>query len=330
MFSRKSFAAAGAVGLLAGLGYRQFQRELRAAQSRVTNASDLATTTSGAIEYAQLGHGSPLLIVHGAGGGFDQGLLFARDLADRNFQVTAMSRFGYLRTPLPQDASPEAQADAHAALLDVLQIQRVTIIGASAGAPSAMQFALRHPQRCNGLVLLVPLTWAPGDALSAVHKPARLTEWFLRWLVLSDSMYWLALSLARDLVIQTVLGTPPSLVKDADSSEQARIEEVLRSVFPLSSRAAGLRNDARVARSLVRYDMERIRVATLVIAFQDDLYGMFAGARYTAEHISGSRLMSFDRGGHLWVSHQQAVMEAVASFARECSSNEVSVAGDDR
>jgi pimeloyl-ACP methyl ester carboxylesterase len=52
-----------------------------------------------------------------------------------------MSRFGYLRTPLPADASAAAQADAHACLLDALGIRRAAIVGASAGAPSAMQFA---------------------------------------------------------------------------------------------------------------------------------------------------------------------------------------------
>lgn len=324
MSARKSYAIAGAaaaaLGVLTGVGYRRFRHELRGAQVRVSIGSTLADTASGPIEYAQQGRGEPLLVVHGAGGGFDQGLLFARGLADRGYAVTAMSRFGYLRTPLPDDASPQAQADAHARLLDALQVQQTTIIGASAGAPSALQFAIRHPQRCRGLVLLVPLTWTPGDALRSVHKPARLAEFMLRWLVMSDPLYWMALRVARDRVIETVLGTPPSLVKAASRSEQARIDEVLRSVFPLSLRAAGLRNDARVAASLTRYELEEIRVPTLVIALRDDLYGMYAGARYTAEHISGAKFVSYDGGGHLWVGHHDALMETVASFARECAS----------
>jgi hypothetical protein len=45
-----------------------------------------------------------------------------------------MSRFGYLRTPLPKDAAPAAQADAHACLLDALHLSRVPILGISAGA----------------------------------------------------------------------------------------------------------------------------------------------------------------------------------------------------
>ncbi|WP_116813500.1 alpha/beta fold hydrolase [Steroidobacter cummioxidans] len=333
MSARKTYAIAGAaaaaLGVLTGVGYRRFQHELRGAQLRVVTGSAVADTASGRIEYAQQGDGDPLLIVHGAGGGFDQGLLFARGLVDRGFRVTAMSRFGYLRTPLPEDASAQAQADAHASLLDSLQIRETTVIGASAGAPSALQFAIRHPQRCRALVLLVPLTWAPGNVLRSVHRPARIAELMLRWLVMSDAVYWMALRVARGAVIETILGTPPSLVKAADRSEQARIDEVLRSVFPLSQRAAGLKNDARVAASLTRYALEEVRVPTLVIALRDDLYGMYAGAQYTAEHIPGARFVHYDHGGHLWVGHQDALLETVASFAHERQEAKCSRAGGD-
>jgi pimeloyl-ACP methyl ester carboxylesterase len=85
---------------------------------------------------------------------------FGRSLADRGFRIIAMSRFGYLRTPMPLDASPAARADAHACVLDALDIPRAAIAAGSAGAPSAMQFALRHPERCSALVL-VPAAYTP-------------------------------------------------------------------------------------------------------------------------------------------------------------------------
>lgn len=332
MLFRKSYAltAAAAASMVAGATYRRFRRELSDSRSRVGQGSTLASTARGPIEYAQQGQGEPILVVHGAGGGFDQGLLFGRGLAERGFAITAMSRFGYLRTPLPQDASPQAQADAHASLLDALQIPKTIIIGASAGAPSALQFALRQPQRCSGLVLLVPMTWAPGEALRAVHRPARVAELMLRWLVGSDLIYWTGLRYARGLVTRTVLGTSPALVKEAQATEQARIDDVLRSVLPLSSREAGLTNDVRIAALLSRYDLEKISVPTLIIALRDDYYGMFAGAQYTAEHIPGAKFVTFDQGGHLWVGHEDDVMEAIASFARACLQTSSSEARDDR
>jgi pimeloyl-ACP methyl ester carboxylesterase len=315
---KRSSAAAGAaaLGVFTGVSYRRFQHDLAVARVRISGGSAFAATDCGPIEYSQMGQGKPLLVVHGAGGGYDQGLLFARPLADRGFRATAMSRFGYLRTPLPTDASPRTQAAAHASLLDTLQIDRAVVMGASAGAPSAMQFAIRYPDRCSALILLVPLVWKPDDVPDSAPRPSRLGELMLRSIVGSDAAYWLALHLARNSLIERVLGTPASSVAAASASEQARVEEVLQSILPLSSRAAGLRNDALVASSLTRYDLEAIRAPTLVISVQDDLYGTFAGAQYTARHIPNARFVGYEKGGHLWVGHQAELLDEIASFAQ--------------
>jgi pimeloyl-ACP methyl ester carboxylesterase len=121
-----------------------------------------------------------VLVIHGAGSGFDQGLDLAQPLVRRGFRVIAMSRFGYLRTPLPADASPEAQADAHACLLDALGVKQAAVIGGSAGAPSAIQLALRHPERCSALVLLFPMTWAPRPAGAGPSKPPALLAFVMK------------------------------------------------------------------------------------------------------------------------------------------------------
>ena len=84
-------------------------------------------------------------MIHGTGGGFDQGMLAGQDFVERGLRVIAPSRFGYLRTPFPTDASAEAQADQFVCLLDELGIARTAVAGVSAGANSAMQFAIRHP-----------------------------------------------------------------------------------------------------------------------------------------------------------------------------------------
>ncbi len=155
------------IALVAGFvaqGFLAFHRDIRQARERVATGSQIVQTSCGPIEYARAGNGPPVLVVHGAGGGFDQSLEFARPLIEAGFRVIAPSRFGYLRTPLPADASAAAQADAHVCLLDALNIQRAAVVGASAGAPSSMQFALRHPERIAALVLLVPAAYVPRPA----------------------------------------------------------------------------------------------------------------------------------------------------------------------
>ena len=100
------------------IGWR-FDRDIAAARARAAQGSVLIDTRCGPIEYQEAGAGVPLLAVHGSGGGHDQGMAFARPLAQHGLRVIAMSRFGYLRTPMPADASAAAQADAHVCLLDV-------------------------------------------------------------------------------------------------------------------------------------------------------------------------------------------------------------------
>ena len=103
--------------VLAGLilfTYSSYRGEIVVAEARVSSGSRIVDTPCGPIEYALIGKGAPVLLVHGAGGGFDQGLEFGRPLAERGFTVIAMSRFGYLRTPLPADASPAISSVSNA------------------------------------------------------------------------------------------------------------------------------------------------------------------------------------------------------------------------
>jgi len=118
----------------------RYHRDIRAARARVASGSKVVSTPCGLVEYADVGTGPAILAIHGAGGGFDQSLDLAKAFLQPGYRVIAPSRFGYLRTPLPADASPMAQADAHACLLDALQVQKVVVLGGSMGAPSAMQF----------------------------------------------------------------------------------------------------------------------------------------------------------------------------------------------
>jgi pimeloyl-ACP methyl ester carboxylesterase len=256
------------------------------------------------------------LVVHGAGGGYDQGLDFGAPLATIGFRVIAMSRFGYLRTPLPPDASAAAQADAHACVLDALKIRRVAVIGASAGAPSSIQFALRQPDRCRALVLVVPAAYVPRTGGAPSMQTPAWTEFLFNTALKSDFLFWAAQWLVRSTVIRAILATPPAVVENASADERARVSDVLQHILPVSPRRLGLLNDAAVISSLQRYELERIVAPTLVISMADDLFGTFDGARYTAEHVPHARFIGYPSGGHLWVGHQKDVVAEIAAFLK--------------
>ena len=308
---------------VSALVWFNYRRDIHRARQRISAGSRIVETPCGPIEYGSVGDGPPVLVVHGAGGGFDQGLEIANPLVRSGFRVIAMSRFGYLQTPLPVDASPAAQADAHACLLDVLDIQRVAVVGASAGAPSSMQFALRHPERTAALVLLVPAAYPchieqrPGGAVPTRTSVA--VKLLFDTALKSDFLFWIAPRIARNAMVQAILGTPRSVLKNASAEERARIAQVLDHIQPLSMRRLGLLNDVSIVGSLPRYELERIAAPTLILGVADCLYGTYSGARYSAEHIPGARFINYTTGGHLWVGHHSEVMAEIAGFLRNAA-----------
>lgn len=289
----------------------RFDNDMAAAHVRATRGAVMVQTRCDPIEYAEAGQGVPLLMVHGSGGGHDQGMAFADKFAQQGVRVIAVSRFGYLGTPLPADASPQAQADAHACLLDALGVDRAAVLGLSAGSLSAMQMAIRHPNRITALILVVPIAYKPVTVADSSSIPSAVAEKLLLSLIGSDFIYWSALRVARDQVIERVLATPPEVVAAASPAEQARVNEILNDILPVSARAEGLRNETKVASRLQPYDLEAIRAPTLLISARDDGYGTYANAEYTASRIANAKFIGFEQGGHLFVGHDDEVRRAV-------------------
>jgi pimeloyl-ACP methyl ester carboxylesterase len=315
--TRRIIALATLLALGAGgvyIGHR-FRVDLRAAQARSAQGAVVVQTRCGPVEYQEAGKGTPLLVVHGAGGGHDQGMAFARPLLGDGFRVIAVSRFGYLGAALPADASPAAQADANMCLLDALGVRRAAVVGVSAGGLSATQTAISYPDRVSRLALVVPLAYTPANAARFAGPPTRATR-VLDWLVGSDFVYWAAIHLARDQVIARVLGTPPALVRAASAEDQARVQAMLEDILPVSARAAGLRNESWQATHVAPMALEKIRAPTLIISARDDGYGTWANAESLAPRIRGARFIGFEHGGHMLVGHDPEVMQALREHLR--------------
>ena len=293
-----------------------FRRDLAMARLRASTGSSMAATACGPIEYAVRGEGMPVLVVHGAGGGFDQGLVLGEALP--GFRVIAPSRFGYLRTPLPADASPEAQADALACLLDFLQVPRAAVVGVSAGGPSTMQLCLRHADRCAAMVLLVPLAWSEGPG-TAQRPMSPLERFLLDRALRSDFVFWSLTRLLRGAMVESILGTPLADLREATPADRRRTYEMLDLIQPISLRQQGLRNDAVVGQSLRRYPLERLPAPTLVVSVEDDRYRTYGPARYTAAHVPAARFVGYARGGHLWIGHTAELSAEVRKFLDEMS-----------
>jgi 2-hydroxy-6-oxonona-2,4-dienedioate hydrolase len=297
------------LALVAVLVLAAYRSDIGRAHDAVQGAP-VAETSAGPIEYAEAGQGTPVLSIHGAGGGWDQGLANVAGVFGADYRVIAPSRFGYLGTPLPADASVEAQADAHAALLSALAVDRAVVVGVSAGARSALELALRHPERVAALVLIVPGTYAPDSPVAI--ESSRGSAWAFRLVNTGADFGWWAAEKAMPAMLVRFLGVDPAVLETASAAERDAVRAIVRNVQPLSQRMAGINLDSTPVS--VRPPLERIAVPTLVVASRDDLFNTLPAARFAAATIPGAELTVYDTGGHLLVGHGQDLQRTVHGF----------------
>ncbi|MCP4541053.1 MAG: alpha/beta hydrolase [Chloroflexi bacterium] len=290
------------------------QREIRAARERVQTGGRIVETAAGPIEYAASGDGLPVLVVHGAGGGYDQGLLLGEMIVGDTFRQIAPSRFGYLSTPIPADASPAAQADAHAALLDELGISQVAIVGVSAGGPSALQFALRHPDRCAALVMVSAISDAPELQSSPSPAPDGVYKMLFQW----DPVYWL-MTKAASSAFYSLFGLSFEVQAQLASEEERWLADFLQATLPVSMRADGMFNDMIPRAPQDRRSLERIVAPTLVVHTIDDTLVPFQQGQFTAQSIPGAQLVALQDGGHLLMGRHAEIKAAVETFLNQYS-----------
>jgi pimeloyl-ACP methyl ester carboxylesterase len=296
--------AIGAIFTASGFSLKPCQKELSRARYRVLKDSQFVITAHGPIEYSTAGEGLPVLYIHGAGGGHDMGQLFARLIGD-GFLWICPSRFGYLRTPIPPDASFESQADAYAALLDFLHIEKAVIIGLSVGGPSALLFALRHPNRCRALVL--------QSAISKTMTKRPISDWFYNTIFSSDFIYWVLSNRFKKTLFKK-FGVDPVILKPLTRDERGWAEEVLHIFHPASKRYPGIRNDQKATISDKQYDLDRIDLPTLILHALDDGLVGYEFAEYAHAHIPDSELIVFSSGGHMLLGHHDQYREAIVRF----------------
>ena len=288
-----------------------YRASLAAAGMRLEGRSSVLDTTAGALEYAVAGHGPPLMMIHGTGGGFDQGLLFANGLRATGFQIIAPSRFGYLKSAFPEDASPARQADVLVELLDHLGIESLPVIGGSAGALTAAEVALRHPDRCARLVLLVPAANLTGrDPVEFTALQRRAVDLVLG----SDFAFWALSSFAPGQMIRTLLATDPALLEKVSADEKRRAELILASLMPIGRKTEGMRADGFWAGTPSPTAYANITVPTRILSCEDDLFGTAATARRLAGRIPGAQLTIWPEGGHIWLGHDGDLAHEITAF----------------
>ncbi|TAJ13863.1 alpha/beta hydrolase [Marinilabiliaceae bacterium JC017] len=282
----------------------------------IVEGSKIMELSKGEMEYAISGEGAPILFFHGAGGGYDQISSFSIE----GHQIIAPSRPGYLRTPLLDDWKGYEQASAaYVELLDSLGIDKVTVGGISAGGPSAIYFAMLHPDRVNNMVLISAITKGRQNSKPPYRKP--LLDRFFG----EDFMAWIGINYVK-FKPEIILGHPNSILSADDQrvilndpvKEAALFNFMEHSYTFYKKRYAGHLNDIAQYANMGETDPLPVQVPTLVIHGDQDTNVTFDYAQSAVKRIPNATLYTIKNAGHLAiVSHFDEIQHRIAQFLSE-------------
>jgi pimeloyl-ACP methyl ester carboxylesterase len=298
------------IAVSALLIYVRYRRDINNAHARLASGSHVVETPCSLIEYNEVGEGKIVLSVHGAGGGWDQGLLISPFMGQA-VRVIAPSRFGYLNTPYPGDPSAVAQADAYACLLDHLDLERASVVAFSAGGPSALQFAIRYPHRVDALVMVSAIS----DAGLVDPRPVDPSNDPVLSALLTDFVFWTATTYFPERAM-AFFGVSRDAQQRLTREEHERALLILQMILPMSMRKTGNFNDPAHWFERGEFDLGRITAPTLVIHAKDDTFVPFAHGQYTAARIPDARFAQQEFGGH-FVYVRDAVLREIRTFIEQ-------------
>ena len=300
LFVYGTMIAAFCAGIVTKQRYHRWKQQQR---QRLVSESRLLETTSGTVEYRMEGVGQVVLMLHGSPGGYDQGLAVARFLNLSGFTLLTLSRPGYRRTPLRSGETPVAQADLFAATLDALDVPQAVVIAHSGGGPAALQFALRYPQRCQGLLLLSALAqnYTEEGVYRSLPPGQRLLKRLVDRLIVLDPFLYPLSFLSRYL------------------PEETHLREFVESLVLNPLHTAGYTNDMHQFAVLPAYPLHDIAIPTLIVHGTADVDIPFRQAQEVANAIPDAQLVAIEGAQHLSMLASEQAYTAIHRFLQKLS-----------
>ncbi len=291
-----------AVVLLAAAAYFW---DIHRAYKRISGKSTGIPSPYGDLEYTEGGSGPAVLVIHGSGGGYDQGELLVQAVLGEQFHWIAPSRFGYLRSTFHEGATFDNQAQAYAYLLDQLGVKQVAVIALSHGGPSALLFAVLYPDRVSSLTLI-----SCGVASSVTQDQAQANQKgdLLTTIYTYNPLYW-AISKLFKRQFMELMGANDAVIAGLTPEQRELIDKIIDYMNPVSPRSAGVAFDNKAKMPNER--IAAIQAPTLIFHAADDTLQLFHNAEFAAATIPGAKLVRFERGGHLLMSVEQVTIRTV-------------------
>jgi pimeloyl-ACP methyl ester carboxylesterase len=257
----------------------------------------------------------PLILTHGY---ISSNLVWSDvflPLAKAGFRVIApdLPGYGYSDKPADGEYTIESQARAVLGLMDRLEIDKATIVGASYGGAVAAMIALDHPERVERLVLV-------GTVSSDAPK---------KKLLLRIS----CLPIIGDIVTPLFLGSRWILRKRTEQVyrrighplDENKLEARHHLLATANVHRAMIRTARRWSANRIQREASLIRPPTMLVWGDTDTHIPISEAYQLRDAIPNSRLIIFRNCGHLPpTEYPEKFVEVVRDFCKVEQTNEKS------
>lgn len=250
-----------------------------------------------------------VLLLHGFGGSTFSWRNTLTPLAEAGFHVIAFDRPPYGLSAKTGDGIPytgSAGADFTVALMDVLSIERATLVGHSAGGGVVAYFAVRYPERVNDLVFVdgavrIDGQQQPGgsgrvssdlsippvvNSLLGFEPIHRLAQLIIRSQVRPDAFA----DLQRSAYYDPADVTPEVAAGYAEQLQVYGWDEALINI---------LRGAAFQDVPLTREQLGAVSAPTLILWGADDPWIPLSAGESLADALPNDQLISYPQVGHL-------------------------------
>jgi pimeloyl-ACP methyl ester carboxylesterase len=242
-----------------------------------------------------------IILLHGSNADLYTWDAWAEGLKN-DYRVIRFDQIGHGLTgpAMDDDYSPASFTEDIGEIADVLQLDSFVLAGNSMGGGIAMRYALEHPERLDGLVLV--------DAGGAPIK--------------REGGGNLAFTLAGIPGLNSILATitPRSLAErslaQSVSNQNIVTDEMIDRYWEMArypgNRAATLKRFSTPRTPFNAAEIAQVKVPTLVMWGEEDTLIPYQAAGWFTEHLPNATLANYPSIGHL--PHEEAADETVADL----------------
>jgi pimeloyl-ACP methyl ester carboxylesterase len=255
--------------------------------------------------YEFLGQGKPIVLIRGWGSSSQSWSKPLLDRLSQHYKLIIFDNRGTGRTDKPDiKYSIEMMADDTAGLLDALNIPRVHIVGFSMGGMIAQKFAVKYPEKTDGLVIA-----CSNPNTHITPKPERIVEVMEMMISPPDGMS------RRELqkMIMALYSTPEYITEHGEALLNAQLSA---NVIPTPGYARRRQLDAIKEFSSLE-ELYLIKSSTLVMHGEKDAWVPFENSKIITDKIPYARLVLFKESGHAFIEQRSEMIKTILDFLNE-------------